>query len=255
MSFSGESESQPAGQASHQAQCLQRIFCFQRILRSIPGTDRGLFKGRNHAEGNTVSSPAQGRQRTYAGISAAMPPFLLQRWNLPKIHTDLIHTLQLTENPHRGAFCLRGYKTRCQWEAEKTDVAPKLTLSRLWPLPCSRQRPGHAQVLSRGEMLTLPAWLSAGARGTGISLAAELIRYVSDPAAEKLARETPRGPCACSEGFGHGNDPSCTQILHPFLYVQKLLLTLNALLVYGEQQSIRVKVVPDWENTLHISWL
>lgn len=43
-SFSVESKNRPAGQASHQAQRLHRIFCFLWVFQSILGTDQG-WKG------------------------------------------------------------------------------------------------------------------------------------------------------------------------------------------------------------------
>lgn len=160
-SFSVESKNRPAGQASHQALRLHRIFCFLWVFQSILGTDQG-WKGQKLCRKTCTSSPAQGRQRIHTSISAAIPPFLFQRWHLSKIHADLIHTLQLTENPLHGVFCLGGYKNqRCNTEAEKTDVAHSLTPPGLWHLPCSSQRLGRARVL------TLSAWLSVGDSGLG----------------------------------------------------------------------------------------
>lgn len=115
---------------------------------------------------DTQNSPAQSRKRSHASISAAIPPFLFQRRHLSKIHADLIHTLQLTENPLHGVFCVGGYKNqRCNMEAEKTDVAHNLTLPGLWHLPCSSQRLGRARVLFWREILTLSAWLRGGGLG------------------------------------------------------------------------------------------
>jgi len=121
-------------------------------------------KGRNSAEGNALSSPAQGRQRFHGSTSAAIPPFLVQRWHLSKIHAGLIHTLQLTENPHHGVFCLSGYKNkRCKMKVEKPDAAHQLSLFGLWHPPCSHQRVAHAWVLFWGELLRPAARL----RGLG----------------------------------------------------------------------------------------
>lgn len=148
------------------------------------------------------------RQRVHASISAAIPPFPVQRQHLSKIRT-----LQLAENPHHSVFASEAAKTRDAKRGGEAWWSPWANPARAVASALRPPAPGTPLGPLWGQTWCyLPGW-ARGTPGTGAALAAELISYelaTSATLLQEFSRDTPQAPVLAPEVSGSGITPNKT---------------------------------------------